>query len=953
MQTQNEPSQGAGRPSAGAGRGTLVWGLIGFLAGGALGHNVWAAVSGAGLGILLAGWRRAEKRTRELGEALARLDARLGGLEVSAASQGPVPAEPEETRPVHAQPEPTLVSVDDASSAPPPAPAADAPPRPVVVEPAAALSPITPSGPDPFERAVAFLRDLLLSGNTVVRVGVLVLLVGVSLLAKWAVDHALFPIEARLASASLIGLALTVVGYRLREVRPGFGTTLQGGGVAALYLVVFFALRIFELVPAGLAFALFVAIAVAGGALAALQRSQPLIFIGSLGGFLAPILASTGQGNHVVLFSYYLVLNLGIAALAWWHSWRALNILAFVSTYGVATAWGVLRYRPEHFATTEPFLLAYLVLFTGIALLFAWRRPPRLTGLVDGTLVFGTPLVTLLAQARLVQDMDFGMAYSAAGFGLFYAGVASWLWRTAPDTLRRLCEAFIALAVGFGTLAIPFALDDGLTTTMAWSLEGAGLYWVGTRQHRRLPRLVGIALQVLAAMAFVKGAGAGGYHARSEEFLVLANARFMACLALSLAGFFIAREAHAAREHLERNEWWYTQTLAGWALLWWAGGSSAEVDQFVRLDYQVASLLALIGASALALEYAAHRLAWLPGRLLAVAGLPATFSMIPLAMQIDPNLMAHGGFLAWPFGLAVVYWILRRLEACEVEWTRWAYAPALWLVSLVTGLSLMGLADDALGLDGDWPLAAFGLGLAATLLAAHHAVEHGLGAFGRLASLQLQVGMGPLAGLGLLWTLYVNLTAHGDAQPLPYAPLLNPTDVSLAVMALAVLLWWNRLLQTHPEIARDERRRFAGPLLGGLAFVWLNGLLVRSVHQWTEVSFRADALWDSVALQVCFSIAWTLVALGGMLLSTQRCWRAGWITFATLLGGVVVKLFVVDLSQLSTGAKIGTFLVVGLLLLVVGYLSPVPPSDAAAGERGECGSAAEAPPANPDGRDPS
>jgi len=652
-----------------------------------------------------------------------------------------------------------------------------------------------------------------------------------------------------------------------------------------------------------------------------------------------------------VLFGYYLVLDLGIAAVAWWHSWRALNLLAFVGTYGVATAWGVLRYRPEQFATTEPFLLAYLVLFTGIALLFAWRRPPRLTGLVDGTLVFGTPLVTLLAQARLVQGMDFGMAYSAAGFGLFYAGVASWLWRTAPDTLRRLCEAFVALAVGFGTLAIPFALDDGLTTSMAWSLEGAGLYWVGARQHRRLARYVGIGLQLLAAMAFVKGAGAGGFHARREEFLLLANARFMACLALSLAGFFIAREAYAARERLARDEWRHTQMLAGWALLWWAGGSSAEIDQFVAPDYEVASLLGLIGASAVTLEYLAQRLAWLPGRLLAVAALPAAFSMLPLAMHVDPNLMANGGFAAWPFSLAVVYWILRRLEPCDAEWTRWAYAPAFWLVSLVTGLSLMGLADDALGLDGDWPLAALGLGLAAMLLIAHQALEHGLGAFGRLANLQLQAGMGPVVGLGILWTLWANSTARGDAQPLPYVPLLNPTDVALAVMALAALLWWNRLRQTGPGIVLDEAQHLAAPLFGGLAFVWLNGLLVRSVYQWTDVSFRPDALWHSVALQVCFSIAWTLVALGGMLLSTRRGWRAGWITFATLLGGVVVKLFVVDLSQLSTGAKIATFLVVGLLLLIVGYLSPVPPS--AGAERVAGGSAAGVPAETPDGRDSS
>jgi len=78
---------------------------------------------------------------------------------------------------------------------------------------------------------------------------VLVLLVGVLLLAKWAADNALFPVEARLAVAALIGLALTVVGYRLREARPGFGTTLQGGGIAALYLVVFVALVVAVAAP--------------------------------------------------------------------------------------------------------------------------------------------------------------------------------------------------------------------------------------------------------------------------------------------------------------------------------------------------------------------------------------------------------------------------------------------------------------------------------------------------------------------------------------------------------------------------------------------------------------------------------------------------------------------------------------------------------------------------------
>jgi uncharacterized membrane protein len=211
-------------------------------------------------------------------------------------------------------------------------------------------------------------------------------------------------------------------------------------------------------------------------------------------------------------------------------------------------------------------------------------------------------------------------------------------------------------------------------------------------------------------------------------------------------------------------------------------------------------------------------------------------------------------------------------------------------------------------------------------------VERDVGAFGRLAQLHLGLGMGPVAACALLWSLFINASAQGEADPLPYLPLLNPADVSLALVAVAVITWWSRLLQRRPHIALESWADLAGPVLGGLGFVWLNGLLVRSVHQWTDVTFRLEALWDSVALQVAFSIAWTLVSLAGMLLSTRHGWRAGWITFATLLGTVVVKLFVVDLSQLSTGAKIGTFLVVGVLLLVVGYLSPVPPSKETGGE---------------------
>jgi uncharacterized membrane protein len=902
-------------------RGPMVgFALLGLVVGAWLGEDGWSAFSGAALGVIYAALRAAGRRAAQLGDALARIELRLGALErdgapVAAPAAAPTPA--------------PAAAPASAVFAPPSA----AEPVRVEIVPSADRAPAPPRAPSSFDRALAAARDFLFGGNTVVRVGVLVTLFGVALLAKWAVDRDLFPIEARLALAAAIGLALTAVGYRLRDARPGFATTLQGGGIAALYLVVFFAYRAYALVPAPLAFALFVAIAVACGVLALVQDSQPLIFIGSVGGFLAPILASTGQDRHLILFSYYLLLDLGVAAVAWRKAWRALNLLAFFSTYAVATAWGVLSYRPEHFATTEPFVIAYLVLFTGVALVNAWRTSPRLAGIVDGTLVFGTPLVSLLAQGRLVEGRQLGMALSTAGFALFYALLATWVWRRGPETLRRIGEAFLALGVAFGTIAIPLAIDDALTTTLVWALEGAGIYWVGTRQRRWLARASGVALQGIAAAAFCFAWTFSSFSGREAHYIALANLRFLSGVAIAIAGLFIAREAYALRNRLAGWEWPAAQLLAGWGLLWWAGVWSAEIDQFLPASREAAASLFLTSATFVALERAAAALGWLPGRLISLAVIPVAFLALPLALAHEAHLFAGLSALAWPLLVACVYELLRRLEDCGAAWTRSGYAPALWLAALVLGFGVAGVVDVPLDLHGDWPAAAFALGPVVALLGALHLAARGVGAFGRFASLHLGAGATPVAGLAAFWFLALNVHARGDSAPLPYLPLLGPTDLALALLGIALADWWSRV-RAQSVVLPGEWRAAVAPGFAALAFAWLNGVLARSVVQWAGVPHRFEALWDATPFQSAVSISWTLVALGAMVWSTQRGRRAPWIAAATLLGLTVLKLFLIDLSKLSTGTKIATFLVVGALLLVVGYLSPVPPARAEGAQTG-------------------
>ncbi|MDF1839456.1 MAG: DUF2339 domain-containing protein, partial [Planctomycetota bacterium] len=163
--------------------------------------------------------------------------------------------------------------------------------------------------------------------------------------------------------------------------------------------------------------------------------------------------------------------------------------------------------------------------------------------------------------------------------------------------------------------------------------------------------------------------------------------------------------------------------------------------------------------------------------------------------------------------------------------------------------------------------------------------------------------------------LRTNLLANGDGAPLPFAPLFNPLDVGLGLALCWAMLWAKR---------QEAKALIAAP---PLVFLWINGMLARSVAHYAQVDWDPDALWDSDAMQVTVSVAWTLLGLGTVLWATRNRHRMVWFVGAALLAVVVGKLFLVDLEHLNTVIKIVTFLVVGVLLLVVGFFSPMPPAD--------------------------
>ncbi len=897
--------------------------LIGLILGSAFGFGegtLWGGLWGALIGAVI-GWYRKRNRDGDLEARVAALEAavaelRRGASPAPSAAAQPVPTEapaphvPEADIPPEPLHRPTPGYIESAPAAAVARPmGADAD---TVTTEAATKE---PAGPSPVEQAWQWLTG----GNALVRVGVVVLFFGVAFLLKYAYENSRLPIEARLIGVALGAAVMLAVGWRLRESRPVYALALQGGGVGLLYLIVFGAFRLFNLIPGEAAFLMLVAIAVFSAVLAVLQNAMSLAVLGVSGGFLAPVLASTGGGSHVMLFSYYAVLNAGVLGIAFFKAWRPLNVLGFVFTFGIGTIWGARYYRPEYFASTEPFLLIFFLQYLAIAMLFATRRAPSLKNYVDSTIVFGVPLVAFGLQTQLVKEIEFGAAWSAVAGAALYLVLAGALYRRHAESLRMLVEAFLALGVIFATLAIPLAFD-GRWTSAAWALEGAAAYWVGAKQGRRLPRAFGLLLQFAAGIAFVVDAR------REYGDWPVANSYFLGCVFIALAGLFSNR---TIERHFQKAGHFAMQVSIAvflWGLAWWLYAGLHEIDRHLPADTKLNAVLLFLTGTCVAFSVAWGK-GWVIARYPAQALAPLMLLLFAANVAQHPHQhpFAATGWLAWPVALLFHFRILRRHGDDESGYRMLAHAAGVWLLAAVGAWEVAWQIDRLVEGNRVWPLIAWALVPGALLAALALKGPALTWPVSRYPRAYFWIGAGPLAAFVLGWTLYANLLNDGDPAPLPYVPLLNPLDIAQMLAFAAIATWWRSLREQAIADIADWPPSLSRALLGGGLFVFLNGVLLRTLHHWAGIPYPVDLMLRHDLVQVALSIFWTILALISMVVATRKGLRVLWFCGAALMGVVVVKLFLVDLAKVGGIERIVLFIAVGILMLVIGYFSPLPP----------------------------
>jgi uncharacterized membrane protein len=572
-----------------------------------------------------------------------------------------------------------------------------------------------PTKPSWFDRmlkkAVDAVWSWITGGNIFVRIGIIILFMGMTFLIRHAIGQNLIPIELRLAFVGGVAIALLIWGWKQRNKNENFSLVVQGGGIGLLYLTIFASFSLYRVLDSTLAFVMLGLIVILAAIMAVLQNAKSLALFAAVGGFLAPILTSSGSNNYIGLFSYYTVLNIGIFAVAWFKSWRILNLTGFVFTFAISGVWGVLSYQPEFLTTTQPFLIIFFLLYVGISVLFALRRSIDFKDTIDSSLVFGTPLLAFGMQCELVGDYEYGIAISAFSLAAFYLCISFVLWRKFSTRLSLLCETFLSLSVIFATLAIPFAIDGSLTGSI-WAIEGAGILWVSIRQQQFYRRLFAVLLIVAA------GVISGWEIGFSSETLFFGKTAFFnsafigtTLIAISAAlGSWLLSSPFDGRRALESKLEYGLLAYSTIALL---AGFSVQILEFEKFRAHGHLLALLVVVTGLAYVISVRKLKWRMANWMSLGYFALLIPAAFLSFSNQEMLGENYGYLLWPLAMIALFHSLKIIRFALINpfstIAHWIAATLLALLlfwegiwQLLLGFSVLSIVFCKLGGSYDW-----------------------------------------------------------------------------------------------------------------------------------------------------------------------------------------------------------------------------------------------------------
>ena len=384
------------------------------------------------------------------------------------APAAPVPA-PIPVRPAVVTPSPVVAVATPLPATPAPVRAmAEPAPLPPVIPPA----PVRPVYVPPPPREPAINWEQFMGAKLFAWLGALALFLGVAFFLKYSIEHGWIPNEVRVAMGFVFGAGLIVGGLRIpREKYAITAQSLIAAGVVSLYAVTFMCGKDhYDFLGPVAMLLVMTLITTTAFFLAVRLEAQVVAILGLLGGFLTPVLLSTGVDNPPGLFGYLALLDAGLIAVVLATGWRHLVPLSAAGTVIMMTGWADKFFTAEKGPVAMTVCLGFSVLYQ-VAGELARRRGQ------------GSPAFSWTAAALPLVGFGFGLYFlnfpELAARAPLYLGYILLLdglllaqaW--CDETMPRL--HFVSGMITFAVLAL-WTAGDLTDDLLPWSLTACLLF---------------------------------------------------------------------------------------------------------------------------------------------------------------------------------------------------------------------------------------------------------------------------------------------------------------------------------------------------------------------------------------------------------------------------------------------------------------------------------------------
>jgi len=339
--------------------------------------------------------------------------------------------------------------------------------------------------------------------NLINKIGILILVLGISFFVKYAIDKNWINETARVAIGILSGTLVMGVAHKLKKNYIAFSSVIVAGAISIYYFTIAIAFHDYHIFSQTVAFAIMVVVTAFSAFVSVNYDRQELAVLSLIGGFAVPFMVSTGQGNYVVLFTYIAILNVGILAIAYYKKWNLVTILSFVFTTILFLSWNVTEIAENKLPHQGAFIFATLFYFIfSITVVINNVRNKGIFSTIEYFIITANTFVYFGIGLSIIQDAQLQLkglfTLSLAVYNFIYTAVLFKKFGLEKNAVYLL----IALVLTFVTLTIPIQFE-GNHITLFWACEAVMLFWLSQKSKISLFKLSAVAVQVLMVFSLI------------------------------------------------------------------------------------------------------------------------------------------------------------------------------------------------------------------------------------------------------------------------------------------------------------------------------------------------------------------------------------------------------------------------------------------------------------------